>query len=70
MVKKPIWQFIRTLEQYSKALKEAGFVISEIVEPRPTPELIQQNPRELAFDADRWTHFIIFECVKYPRKME
>jgi 2-polyprenyl-3-methyl-5-hydroxy-6-metoxy-1,4-benzoquinol methylase len=61
----PIWQFLRTFEEYSKALKEAGFVISEIVEPRPTPEMIQQNPRELAFDADRWTHFVIFECLKY-----
>ncbi len=60
----PTWQFIRTLEEYSKALKDAGFVISEILEPRPTPEAIQQNPRDLAFDADRWTHFIIFECLK------
>ncbi|UCG37112.1 MAG: methyltransferase domain-containing protein [Candidatus Bathyarchaeota archaeon] len=61
---KPTWQFIRTLEEYSKALKDAGFVISEILEPRPTPEVIQQNPRDFAFDADRWTHFIIFECLK------
>ncbi|MBN2228614.1 MAG: class I SAM-dependent methyltransferase [Candidatus Thorarchaeota archaeon] len=60
----PTWQFMRTLEEYSKALKSAGFVISEILEPRPTPEVIQQNPRHLSFDADRWTHFIIFECIK------
>ena len=59
-----VWQFYRTFEEYSKALKDAGFVISEIVEPRPTPELIQQHPRDLAFDADRWTHFVIFECIK------
>ncbi|MDF1539573.1 MAG: class I SAM-dependent methyltransferase [Candidatus Thorarchaeota archaeon] len=59
-----VWQIDRTLEEYSKALKEAGLVISEIVEPRPTPEMIQENPRFLAFDADRWTHFIIFECLK------
>jgi ubiquinone/menaquinone biosynthesis C-methylase UbiE len=63
-ISNPTWQFIRTLEEYSKALKEAGFVISEIQEPRPTPEVIQQNPRFLAFDADRWTNFIIFECLK------
>jgi 2-polyprenyl-3-methyl-5-hydroxy-6-metoxy-1,4-benzoquinol methylase len=62
--KQPTWQFNRTLEEYSKALKDAGFVISEILEPRPTPEAIQQNPRSFAFDADRWTHFIIFECLK------
>jgi ubiquinone/menaquinone biosynthesis C-methylase UbiE len=60
----PIWQFIRTFEEYSKALKAAGFVISEILEPRPSPEVIQQNPRGFAFDADRWTHFVIFECLK------
>ncbi|MFX1474799.1 MAG: class I SAM-dependent methyltransferase [Promethearchaeota archaeon] len=59
-----VWQFIRTFEEYSKALKEAGFVISEILEPRPTPEVIQQHPHHLAFDADRWPHFIIFECLK------
>ena len=60
----PTWQFIRTLEEYSKALKEAGFVISEIVEPRPSIEDIQKHPNFLAFDADRWTHFIIYECLK------
>jgi len=64
----PTWQFIRTLEEYSKALKDAGLVISEIVEPRPSIEDIQKNPDFLAFDADRWTHFIIFECLK--RKMK
>ncbi|UCE09678.1 MAG: methyltransferase domain-containing protein [Candidatus Thorarchaeota archaeon] len=64
MKSRPSWGFVRTLEEYSKALKDAGFVISEILEPRPTPEVIQQNPREMAFDADRWTHFIIYECVK------
>ena len=60
----PTWQFIRTLEDYSKALKEAGFVISEIVEPQPSIEDIQKHPDYLAFDADRWPHFIIFECLK------
>lgn len=63
-LKVPIWQLDRTLEEYSKALKDAGFVISEIVEPRPTKEDIQAHPGFLAFDADRWTHFIIFECLK------
>ncbi|MHA2124056.1 MAG: class I SAM-dependent methyltransferase [Promethearchaeota archaeon] len=60
----PTWQMERTLEEYTKALKESGFVISEIVEPRPTQEIMQQYPRFFAFDADRWTHFIIFECLK------
>ena len=60
----PTWQFIRTLEEYSKALKDAGFVISEIVEPQPSIEDIQKHPEFLAFDADRWPHFIIYECLK------
>jgi 2-polyprenyl-3-methyl-5-hydroxy-6-metoxy-1,4-benzoquinol methylase len=59
-----LWQIDRTLTEYSKALKDAGFVISEIVEPTPSPKVIQENPRFLAFDTDRWTHFIIFECLK------
>ncbi len=62
--KAPTWQFIRTLEDYSKALKNAGFVISEIREPQPSVEDIQKHPNHLAFDADRWPHFIIFECIK------
>jgi 2-polyprenyl-3-methyl-5-hydroxy-6-metoxy-1,4-benzoquinol methylase len=61
-----LWQIDRTLEEYSKALKEAGFVISEIIEPRASPEDIREYPRHLAFDADRWTHFIIYECLKRP----
>ncbi len=59
-----LWQIDRTLEEYSKALKQAGLVISEIIEPRPSPKHIQEHPRYFAFDGDRWTHFIIFECLK------
>ncbi|MHA1945180.1 MAG: class I SAM-dependent methyltransferase [Candidatus Hodarchaeales archaeon] len=61
----PLWQFDRTLTEYSKALKEAGFVISEIIEPKPDEETIKKNPRALAFDADRIPFFIIFDCLKY-----
>ncbi|MFX0209478.1 MAG: class I SAM-dependent methyltransferase, partial [Candidatus Hodarchaeota archaeon] len=57
----PLWQIDRTLTEYSKALKEAGFVISEIVEPNPSIENIKENPRLLAFDADRFPLFIIFD---------
>lgn len=65
---KPIWQFDRTLEEYSRALKDAGFAILEICEPRPSKEMIQKHPRHLAFDADRYTHFIIFECKLFGQK--
>ncbi|MFQ5979449.1 MAG: class I SAM-dependent methyltransferase [Candidatus Heimdallarchaeota archaeon] len=60
----PLWQFDRTLSEYSGALKKAGFVIQEIIEPKPELELIKQNPRLLAFDADRIPFFIIFDCFK------
>ena len=61
---KPIWQFDRTLSEYSRALKEAGFVIREIIEPKPSNDDIKKHPRHLAFDADRIPFFIIFECQK------
>lgn len=61
---KPIWQFERTLEEYSKALKEAGFAITEIREPRPSINTILEHP-ELAFDVERYPHFIIYECVPF-----
>jgi ubiquinone/menaquinone biosynthesis C-methylase UbiE len=60
----PIWQFDRTLSEYSGALKKAGFVIQEIIEPTPELEQIKDNPRELAFDTDRIPFFIIFDCLK------
>jgi 2-polyprenyl-3-methyl-5-hydroxy-6-metoxy-1,4-benzoquinol methylase len=61
---KPIWQFDRTLQEYSQALKKAGFLIGEIIEPKPSLNIIQENPRALAFDADRIPIFIIFDCIK------
>ncbi len=64
---KPIWQFDRTLSEYSTALKQVGFVIREIVEPKPDINVIKNHPRELAFDADRIPYFIIYECIKHPR---
>ena len=61
---KPIWQFHRTLQEYTQALNKAGFLIREIIEPRPSLETIRNNPRSVAFDADRIPFFIIFDCVK------
>ena len=63
---KPIWQFERTLEEYSKALKNAGFAIVEIREPKPSNETIIDH-FELAYDVERYPHFIIFECIPFMR---
>jgi 2-polyprenyl-3-methyl-5-hydroxy-6-metoxy-1,4-benzoquinol methylase len=61
----PIWQFDRTLSEYTAALKQAGFVIREIIEPKPSNDVIMKHPRFLAFDTDRIPFFIIYECIKY-----
>jgi hypothetical protein len=58
-------QFDRTLSEYTVALKQAGFVIREIIEPKPSKDIIKKHPRHLAFDSDRIPFFIIFECIKY-----
>ena len=61
---KPIWQFHRTLQEYSQALYKAGFYIRELIEPKPSLKDIEENPRTLAFDADRIPFFIIYDCCK------
>ncbi|MHA1552757.1 MAG: hypothetical protein ACTSQC_12555, partial [Candidatus Heimdallarchaeaceae archaeon] len=60
----PVWQFDRTLSEYSRALKEAGFAIREIIEPKLDLEMIRNKPIFSAFDSDRYPHFIIFDCIK------
>jgi len=42
----------------------AGFVIREIVEPKPSIETMQTYPVIFAFDNDRYPLFIIFDCLK------
>ncbi|HUT81942.1 MAG TPA: class I SAM-dependent methyltransferase [Candidatus Bathyarchaeia archaeon] len=65
---KPIWQFHRTLQEYTQALFTTGFLIREIIEPKPSLEDIKNNPRTLAFDADRIPIFIIYDCIKVSAK--
>ncbi len=60
----PLWQFDRTLTEYSHALKEAGFAILEIVEPKADLKTVQENPRFLAFTDNRYPFFIIYDCIK------
>ena len=60
----PLWQFDRTLTEYSQALKEAGFAILEIIEPKADLTTVQENPRFLAFTDSRYPFFIIYNCIK------
>jgi hypothetical protein len=50
------------LEVYVSALRGAGFVITDIREPRPSPELIVQYPR-LACELIRGD-FMVVKCVR------
>lgn len=60
----PVWQFDRTLSEYSRALKQAGFVIREIIEPKLDLEMIKSNPKFSAFDSGRYPNYIIYDCIK------
>jgi SAM-dependent methyltransferase len=55
----------RPLTDYARALKAAGFLTRDIIEPTPDPEIAEKF--------DYWNYhfrapnFIVFECVKGPR---
>ncbi len=53
----PSWS--RTLEQWSDLFSEAGFLITRLYEPRPSPEQVTQVP-ELD-DCFRIAYFLIFD---------
>ena len=54
--------FHRTLTSYYRAIREAGFIIQDLIEPTPSPEAIEKNPN---FEDDlRMCHFIVFDLIK------
>lgn len=54
--------FHRTLSSYYRAIREAGFIIHDLIEPTPSPEAIQKDPH---FEDDtRMCHFIVFDLEK------
>jgi 2-polyprenyl-3-methyl-5-hydroxy-6-metoxy-1,4-benzoquinol methylase len=54
--------FHRTLSSYYRAIREAGFIIQDLIEPTPSPEAIEKYPH---FEDDlRMCHFIVFDLVK------
>jgi 2-polyprenyl-3-methyl-5-hydroxy-6-metoxy-1,4-benzoquinol methylase len=58
----PIWR--RTIEEFSTAIAEAGFLITRIREPRSTPEQVARNPN--LEDCFRLPYILVFELVKPP----
>ncbi|MFN2280231.1 MAG: class I SAM-dependent methyltransferase [Anaerolineales bacterium] len=54
--------FHRTLSSYYRAIKLAGFIINDLIEPYPSPEAIEKHPN---FKDDlRMCHFIVFDLEK------
>ena len=61
-VKGTIHYFHRTLTTYFRSFKQAGFFVEELVEPRPSEDVIVRNP---GFRNDlRMSHFIVFRLCK------
>jgi ubiquinone/menaquinone biosynthesis C-methylase UbiE len=54
--------FHRTLTSYFKAIKKAGFVVEEMVEPKPSQKMIQKYP-EFKHDL-RMCQFLVFKVKK------
>jgi ubiquinone/menaquinone biosynthesis C-methylase UbiE len=59
----PIWR--RTVEEFSRAIEEAGFLIASIREPRPTPEQVAGRPS--LDDCFRLPYTLVLELVKPAR---
>jgi 2-polyprenyl-3-methyl-5-hydroxy-6-metoxy-1,4-benzoquinol methylase len=56
----PIWR--RTIEEFSTAILDAGFLVRRIREPRPTAEQVARNPN--LEDCYRLPYMLVFELVK------
>ncbi len=60
----PTNHFHRPLSYYASLLKEHGFVIEEMIEPKPTPEQVLTYPREMFMDYDRMPIFLVVKALK------
>ena len=59
----PMVGFHRTLEDYSCALHDAGFLITRMEEPTPTDDAVERRYREFA-DYQRVPLFLIIEAIR------
>lgn len=63
-MKKQTYHFHRTLQDYFSALRTCGFVVADIREPGPSPELIQMKSR-LIHNLKR-ADFLVVKSVLWP----
>jgi ubiquinone/menaquinone biosynthesis C-methylase UbiE len=62
---KPVFLFHRTLTTYFRALRDADFSITDLVEPKPSPEKLEKYP---GFRDDlRMCHFLVLSLRKSGR---
>ena len=54
--------FHRTLSTYLKALLNVGFELLDVVEPKPSEEMLSRYPEFV--DDLRMSHFIVFKAIK------
>lgn len=59
----PSWA--RTLEQWSQAFAESGFLIARLYEPRPTTQQVEHVP-DLE-DCSLMPYFLVFDLISDPR---
>ncbi len=61
-VKNGVLLFHRTLTSYFKTIKKVGFILEDLIEPKPSEDMIQKYPY---FKDDlRMCHFLVFKLRK------
>ena len=64
----PVYSFHRTLSDYFGALNEAGFTMTNLEEPVPRAEDIEEHYRDFGNEYDRIPWFMIVGAVKNMRR--
>ena len=64
----PVYSFHRTLSDYFGALNEAGFAITNLEEPVPRAEDIEEHYRNFGNEYDRIPWFMIVGAIKNMRR--
>lgn len=64
---KETYYFCRTLEDYFRALRKAGFVVEDLREPLPPKELIERHPSFRG--EEKRSLFLILKCKLLPEHL-
>lgn len=64
----PVYSFHRTLSDYVRVLNEAGFTITDLEEPAPRTEDIEDHYRDFGYEYDRIPWFLIIGAIKNMKR--